>query len=243
MNKQNVNERELSALTQEELHDLIDDALKPYQPLLWGVCGMDGIPLPLEEKYEYALTLAVPFPYMVTIDEFTEPYFRGVMLSTFPRLQQALQAVKEVFHQNGLPCIIAPEIHGEEFEKKMADIISYKDCARRSGLGWIGKNCLLVTKEFGPRVCLNALLCNGPLKPGTPQEESLCGDCHQCATHCAYHVLRNKTWHPGIKREEMLDYVRCSTERLKTYGLIGRKIGCGKCIAACPYGTEASPAI
>lgn len=60
---------------------------------------------------------------------------------------------------------------------------SHKLGARLAGLGWIGKSCLLVTPEHGPRVRWTSILTDAPLKPtGSPLEEK-CGECTECVDH------------------------------------------------------------
>ena len=48
--------------------------------------------------------------------------------------------------------------------------LPHKTVATRTGLGWIGKNCLLVTKEYGSAVRLSSLLTDAPLPAGTPDD-------------------------------------------------------------------------
>ena len=48
--------------------------------------------------------------------------------------------------------------------------LPHKTVATRAGLGWIGKNCLLVTKEYGSAVRLSSLLTDAPLPAGTPDD-------------------------------------------------------------------------
>ena len=65
-----------------------------------------------------------------------------------------------------------------------------KTVAVQAGLGWIGKNCLLVTPEFGSAVRLSSLLTNAPLQTGQPSKESRCGACRLCVESCPGKALR-----------------------------------------------------
>lgn len=47
----------------------------------------------------------------------------------------------------------------------------------RSGLGWIGKNCFLVTEKYGCAVCLSSLCTNAPLPVAVPINSGRCGGC------------------------------------------------------------------
>ncbi len=59
--------------------------------------------------------------------------------------------------------------------KNDAAPIPHKTAATRSGLGWIGKSALLVTREYGPALRLGTVLTDAVLDAGTPVVESSCG--------------------------------------------------------------------
>lgn len=61
--------------------------------------------------------------------------------------------------------------------------LSDRAVAERAGLGWVGKNCALITPEFGSWVYLGELVTNLPLPPDQPVEEG-CGDCNICVDAC-----------------------------------------------------------
>ena len=55
--------------------------------------------------------------------------------------------------------------------------VPHKTVAARAGLGWIGKNCLLVTPEYGPAVRISSLFTDAPLETEKPYTKSRCGKC------------------------------------------------------------------
>jgi ferredoxin len=61
----------------------------------------------------------------------------------------------------------------------------YKAIGNFAGLGWIGKNHLLVTPDRGPRVALGAVLTDAPLpvtaNTSMPRQ---CGSCRRCIDIC-----------------------------------------------------------
>jgi len=119
--------------------------------------------------------------------------------------------------------------------KKLKGLISHKMVATRAGLGWIGKNALLITPQYGPRVRLASVLTNAPLKPSKPITKSKCERCHLCVKTCPAGALKGKNWALNIKREDLMEVSLCHgiTERNKK--IFGEAV-CGVCISVCPFG-------
>lgn len=109
--------------------------------------------------------------------------------------------------------------------KKQSGHLSHKEIARRAGLGWIGRNNLIVTARFGARLRLVSILTDLPLETGSPLTED-CGECRRCLAACPAGAIQ--------ERREDFDHVKCY-EQLKffknTYN-IPHHI-CGLCVKAC----------
>ena len=60
--------------------------------------------------------------------------------------------------------------------------------AQRAGLGFIGRNGLLITEEFGSFVYLGEIVTNIVFEPDKPGEFG-CGDCMRCVTACPTKAL------------------------------------------------------
>lgn len=73
-------------------------------------------------------------------------------------------------------------------QKNETDLLaefSFKYAATRAGVGWIGRNDVVITERYDPRVRLSAVLINAPLTHGEPLTESRCPEnCHRCVEIC-----------------------------------------------------------
>lgn len=114
--------------------------------------------------------------------------------------------------------------------------VSHKMIAHIAGLGWIGKNCLLITKEHGPRVRFISVLTNAPLKTVNNPLVQQCNKCVECAKACPVKAIKGRNYKEGEGREERFEFIKCHNyfEKLKK---IKKYPVCGLCLHACPYGT------
>lgn len=100
--------------------------------------------------------------------------------------------------------------------------LPHKTVALRAGLGFIGKNNLLVTSHYGCALMLGKVLTTAPFQTMSqmPQEPQ-CGDCRICVNVCPTQTLLDKTWSINTTREEIMIRKRCTL--------------CLKCMVWCPY--------
>ena len=109
--------------------------------------------------------------------------------------------------------------------KKQTAHLSHRQLGVLAGLGWIGRNNLLVNKEFGSRFRLVTVLTDMPLSIDSPAEGS-CGNCHACKTLCP----------SGAIKESSADFDRnVCLEKLKGFSksqIVDQYI-CGVCVNVC----------
>jgi len=114
--------------------------------------------------------------------------------------------------------------------------LPHKTVATRAGLGWIGKNALLITPKYGSAIRISSVLTDMPLITSDPINESKCRQCNKCVEACPASAIKGMLWNVNVSRDELLNPLKC---REKARELLNKKIGiesaiCGKCIEVCP---------
>lgn len=112
---------------------------------------------------------------------------------------------------------------------------SHKLAAHRAGLGWIGKSCLLITPDHGPRVRWVTVLTDAPLAPTGSPMDSRCGNCTECVTHCPVQAFTGRLFDENEPREARFDAAACDRFFNEAENRIGVAV-CGMCLWACPFG-------
>ncbi|ANB58519.1 epoxyqueuosine reductase [Anoxybacillus sp. B7M1] len=119
--------------------------------------------------------------------------------------------------------------------KSMVDTGELADraVAERAGIGWSGKNCAIITPEFGSYVYLGEMITNIPFPPDNPIENR-CGSCTKCIDACPTGAL---------VQGGQLNAQRCIAFLTQTKGFIAdefrekignRLYGCDTCQTVCP---------
>ncbi|MGC4378080.1 tRNA epoxyqueuosine(34) reductase QueG [Fictibacillus sp. Mic-4] len=119
--------------------------------------------------------------------------------------------------------------------KSMVDTgeLSDRAVAERAGIGWSGKNCAIITPEFGSYVYLGELLTNLSLPPDVPAVDQ-CGTCNKCVEACPTGAL---------VQGGQLDSNKCIAFLTQTKDFLpdeyrnkigNRLYGCDTCQTVCP---------
>lgn len=147
----------------------------------------------------------------------------------------------------------------------MVGDLSLRHAAAGAGLGVLGKNRLLLTSRWGPRLRLGAIVTDAPLSGDELLSQDLCQDCQICIDACPV---------TAISPDGKVDTGKCASHAL-SYGLgsfiryfsdviakpaeeaqrllrdpyfwnlhqtllLGMNYGCFKCIEVCPVGEKAA---
>ena len=122
-------------------------------------------------------------------------------------------------------------------------VFSHKLAGHLAGLGWIGKNCLLITSKFGPRVRLASILTDCELEYGMPLQGK-CGNCNECIEACPVGALKGIEFSESEGVEKRIDVNACGTYRDgKDAGARRGAHVCALCLARCPKGKKTAPEV
>lgn len=111
-----------------------------------------------------------------------------------------------------------------------------RELAQRAGIGWIGKNTMLLSRELGSYFLLGEIMLSLPLPPDAPHVAQYCGSCTRCLDACptqaftapgvlnanrciSFHTIENREHLPHGLREKFGDWV----------------FGCDICQEVCPW--------
>ncbi|WP_342041518.1 tRNA epoxyqueuosine(34) reductase QueG [Bacillus sp. OTU2372] len=119
--------------------------------------------------------------------------------------------------------------------KSMVDTgeLSDRAVAERAGIGWSGKNCSIITPEFGSYVYLGEMITNIPFEPDTPIEDN-CGSCTKCLDACPTGALIQGG---QINANRCISFLTQTKELIpdEFRQKIGNRVyGCDSCQTACP---------
>jgi epoxyqueuosine reductase len=150
------------------------------------------------------------------------------------RLNLTASVLSSYLNQQG--CRTLPVAAADRTDQEQASpTVSHKTIAHIAGLGWIGKNCLLITPRHGPRLRLISLLTDAPLETVDSPLEQRCGQCTLCVNICPVKALKGKNYAAGEPRAERFDFLKCQDyfEKLKA---TQKYPVCGLCLYVCPHG-------
>jgi epoxyqueuosine reductase len=233
-------ERPMASNQQGDYHALIADILDGWRIELYGVADLDGISGPADEN-DNDFPRAISFAVMMNPD-----IMDSIRSGPNERYADEYCRVNDLI--NKIASTLETEIRTTGFRSHMipasdrTDPVAikgefpHKTAATRAGLGWIGRNCLLITKRHGPWLRLGTVLTDLPVDCNTPITKNYCGKCRTCVDACPPGALIGNAWQLGIAREDLLDVLKCDKWKKERYFRFNEGHNCGICAAVCPFG-------
>ena len=116
-----------------------------------------------------------------------------------------------------------------------------RELAQRAGLGWFGRNTMLVNPKRGSFFFLGSLLLELELQYDAPFAEEHCGTCSACVSACPTGALlgRDESGAPVMDARRCISYLTIENRGpipVELRPLIGNRIyGCDICQDVCPW--------
>ncbi|WP_280768780.1 tRNA epoxyqueuosine(34) reductase QueG [Salipaludibacillus daqingensis] len=119
--------------------------------------------------------------------------------------------------------------------KSMVDTgeLSDRAVAERAGIGWSGKNCAIITPEFGSYVYLGEMITTVNLQEDTPMFDQ-CGSCNKCVDACPTGALIQGGQLDSNKCIAFLTQTKDMLPERYRKKIGNRLYGCDTCQVVCP---------
>ncbi|MCL2337959.1 MAG: 4Fe-4S binding protein [Firmicutes bacterium] len=186
-----------------------------------------------------AISLAISHPPNKIKPKFWSDFYQY----QYEEVDRALEAVqKQIVNyckMNGWKALAIPPDSfktDSRFVARLYPLFPHKTAATCAGLGWIGKNGLLVNKNYGPRLSWATVLTDADLTVSdTPFLQGHCGNCRKCIDACPSGAIKDQEWARGAHNVCHIDIHACQRQLEDNESKYGRAV-CGLCILACPRG-------
>jgi epoxyqueuosine reductase len=226
----------------EEMTAQLKKAARFYGAALVGVTEVNPLwvlthekktmkPLELPDWVKYAVVMAVE------MDD------RGI--ATAPACPGTAATGKGYLDMAVLSALVAEFIRNLSYNALPAgnDLALNIPLAVDAGLGQVGRNGLLITPEFGPRIRLCKVFTDLPLEPDRPVNfgvTEFCKTCKRCAKACevdAISMETEPTWEPACDANNP-GALKWYVDTMKCHNFwYDNGTECATCIAVCPYNT------
>ncbi|MBI5640177.1 MAG: epoxyqueuosine reductase [Nitrospirae bacterium] len=166
---------------------------------------------------------------------------RSLTSDTVDLLSDLQRLAERWLKDKGFRALSIPPDSDRKKEKLISRLykrFSHKTAVTCSGLGWVGKNGLVINRSFGSKLSWATVLTNAPLEADSPTFESECGDCELCVRHCPSGAVRGYLWSRGDPLREMVTYEKCRSHKSGRVAM-DHKPNCGLCVTICPYSRNA----
>ena len=218
------------------LHDSLKARLEIHGASVWGVADLDplrraketgdALPEHLCREYGRAVVMGVRLQddVLEQIDDRPTPlYFHHYRQANF-FLDRVAFDIARLLQDAGHSALAIPATQIISREP-MRGYACHRLLGWAAGLGWWGRNNLLVHPAYGSRVRYVSVLTNAPLETGRPLTDT-CGECVECVSVCPAGAI-----HTSAKD---FDIAACKAklDEFARMRFIGQHI-CGVCVKAC----------
>lgn len=152
------------------------------------------------------------------------------------RLDDFASVISSVIQRNGYKVMPLPAAERIDSNRVCASM-SHKITARLAGFGWIGKNCLLINPDYGPRIRWTTVLTDAPFEENKEIMKSQCGNCDKCVKICPAQAILGRNYKEHEPRNFRFDVKKCEEYYNKLKEASKLQV-CGMCLYVCPFGNK-----
>lgn len=168
--------------------------------------------------------ISIAFPYLHDIEENSDLYF-----SKYTRGRDYHIVVSDYLKKI---CEYIKSLGGKAIYFVDSNMLPERYIAYLSGIGFIGKNNMIITEKYGSYVFLGEIITDFQIQPDMPVDQK-CGECIKCLTTCPTKSINKTGSIPNI----CLSYItqKKHIEDVWFEKLEGRMFGCDSCQNTCPF--------
>lgn len=205
---------------------------------------LDYLKRNVEKRFDASLLVEGARSVVICAISYLSPYSRGyneeakTKIASYALARDYHTTIKELLSKLAEQLkTYSPQLRYRAFTDSAP--LAEKSYAVRAGLGWIGRNSLLVTPNNGSMLHLGELVIDEEVDHyDMPMEATGCGECRRCIEACPNNaILDNRT----------IDTRRCISCRTiereaegEQVSLDGWIFGCDACQSVCPYNKRAA---
>lgn len=208
---------------------------------LFGACSVHGLRETFHfepgeaEGLDYALSMAVRLSRAVLHGIHDSPtlLYKWHYRQANAQLDRLAFLLAGVAQRHGWQAVPVPASQVVDWQRQVGHL-SHRHVAVAAGLGWLGRNNLLVTPDFGAQVRLVTVLTDLPV-PTSDQLSFGCGQCRACIAACPAQAIGETPAEFAFERCYAQVRSFCKDKNLGVYI-------CGICVKACPGQRGIDPA-
>jgi epoxyqueuosine reductase len=232
----------------EEMLDIrkhIESAAKSCGVSKVGYAPLNGIPtrgdiLLRGQGMSHAVSMIMEISSAAAYERSKHDSFYEAVVEGRELMDKAAEAVALVLRGRGYRALPVISTYSMD-QKAIVGQISHKAVAHQAGLGWIGRNQLLVTPEFGPRIRLMTVITDAELDEGPGPLPNRCGTCRACIDGCPLRALHYSEFIDHTEdRAKVFDFMKCHRQEKAWLERPVPKF-CALCISNCPWGRPLVP--
>lgn len=221
------------------------DSQEFYQMIQhWGVTlvGFGDVSCGLAKEFRHmpkAISLAIKHPPLAggMIEKAGVAAYSNQFSDIDIKLEKIQKKIVTFLRLHGWRALAIPpdsDRRDMRFVSRLFPLFQHKTAATCAGLGWVGKNGLLVTREYGARLSWATVLTDTPLEVALePYRKGQCNSCSRCVKACPAGAIYPEEWVREDVVKTKVNVEACAQQLKKNYQALGLYI-CGLCITACP---------